>query len=206
VVVLDHHFPRHDGLFLLRELRELGSRVPVIALTGTDESALAVELMKNGAVDFMPKVGLTAHRLALGVRHAQRVAVSELAKGALEEALRSCEELNRQLLETSADCIKTIDPDGRILSMSAAGLRALEIDNAAQLRQQCWFEFWEEPHRSEAKAAVETAMAGGTARFTGECLSRTGKSTWWSVVLSPLRGASGRPERVLAISRAIEPA
>ena len=54
-VVSDVRMPDIDGIELLRRLKSLGSRVPVIIMTGHGDVPLAVEAMKLGAVDFLEK-------------------------------------------------------------------------------------------------------------------------------------------------------
>ncbi len=44
-----------------------------------------------------------------------------------QEALRESEEFNTRMVEGSQDCIKVLDLDGRLLSMNAGGMAALEI-------------------------------------------------------------------------------
>jgi PAS domain S-box-containing protein len=52
------------------------------------------------------------------------------------------------------------------------------------------------------QAAVEAARKGGTVRFTGYFATTTTKQPrWWDVVVSPIRNAEGKPERLLAVSR-----
>lgn len=54
-LVLDVRMPRISGLELQRRLRAAGSPFPIIFMTGHGEVDLAVQAMKNGAVDFLQK-------------------------------------------------------------------------------------------------------------------------------------------------------
>lgn len=54
-VITDVRMPEMSGIELLRRLREGGSAVPVILITGHGDIPLAVEAMKLGAVDFFEK-------------------------------------------------------------------------------------------------------------------------------------------------------
>lgn len=54
-VLLDAYLPGMGGLDLLRILRERGHRFPVIIITGHSDVQMAVEAMKQGAVDFIEK-------------------------------------------------------------------------------------------------------------------------------------------------------
>ena len=59
LVLLDMNFARDtsgaDGLALLREIKQLAPRVPVVLVTGWGSIALAVEGMKAGAAEFVTK-------------------------------------------------------------------------------------------------------------------------------------------------------
>ena len=71
VIVSDVRMPTMDGLALQRRLRQEGVTLPFIVMTGHADVALAVQAMKEGAVDFLEKpfsddVMLSAIRVALG--------------------------------------------------------------------------------------------------------------------------------------------
>lgn len=54
-VVLDIHMPGLSGLDAQQLLKDRGSPLPVIILTGSADIAMAVRAMKNGAVEFIEK-------------------------------------------------------------------------------------------------------------------------------------------------------
>ena len=54
-VVLDVRMPRMSGLDLQHELASLNSDLPIVFITGHGDIDMAVQAMKDGAVDFLPK-------------------------------------------------------------------------------------------------------------------------------------------------------
>jgi two-component system response regulator FixJ len=54
-VVSDVRMPGIDGIELLKRMKSLDSRFPVVIITGHGDVPLAVEAMKLGAVDFLEK-------------------------------------------------------------------------------------------------------------------------------------------------------
>lgn len=54
-ILTDVRMPDIDGLALQRRLAELGSRLPVIVMTGHGDVPIAVEALKKGAKDFLEK-------------------------------------------------------------------------------------------------------------------------------------------------------
>src|SRR5665647_2940248 len=55
VVALDHHMPGHTGLDILPRIRSLPDAPPVIYVTGSEDSRVAVAALKAGAVDYVWK-------------------------------------------------------------------------------------------------------------------------------------------------------
>ena len=68
LVLCDIKMPKMDGIEVLQEAKSLGLGVPFIMLTGHGNIETAVEAMKLGAYDFIPKPP-DLNRLLTAVRH-----------------------------------------------------------------------------------------------------------------------------------------
>jgi DNA-binding NtrC family response regulator len=55
LVLLDLQMPRMDGLALLKQIREIEPRLPVIVISGTEENKMSSEALRHGAVAYLPK-------------------------------------------------------------------------------------------------------------------------------------------------------
>ena len=53
LVLLDLQMPRMNAL--LKEIREIEPRLPVIVISGTEENKMSAEALRNGAVAYLPK-------------------------------------------------------------------------------------------------------------------------------------------------------
>ena len=117
-------------------------------------------------------------------------------------SLRESEEFLRRLLASSDDCIKLLDLDGRLQFISANGQALLGIDDVSQYIGADWTEWWG-ANRDAARAAIVQARAGGRGQFEAFARTMDGTPKWWNVVVTPILGAAGAPERLLASSRDI---
>jgi two-component system response regulator FixJ len=93
--------PEVSGIDLLRKLKERGSTIPVIVITGHGDVQLAVEAMKIGAVDFIEKpfddeVLLASIRSALG--RAQKARADDTERTALGELIATLSAREREVL------------------------------------------------------------------------------------------------------------
>lgn len=103
-ILLDYYLPAEDGLEALRRLHETAPQSPVVIFTGRGDEDVAVELMKAGAADYLPKASLTPERLESAIRHALRVWRDAAAR-------RRAETLLRLLSDTAEHLLMAADPD-----------------------------------------------------------------------------------------------
>ena len=122
-----------------------------------------------------------------------------------EAALREADGLATLILESSRDCILVLDLQGNIRLVSPGGIEAMEIDDPQAVVGKSWLKAWRGPEQEAAQAAVAEACAGGVGRFEGFCPTHKGLPKWWDVVVSPLAGPDGKPERLVSVGRDITP-
>lgn len=54
-ILLDLQMPRMSGLTLLKQVRDVEARVPIIVISATEDSKVAAEALRHGAAAFIPK-------------------------------------------------------------------------------------------------------------------------------------------------------
>jgi PAS domain S-box-containing protein len=97
-VLLDYFLPRGvDGLRFLHGMRDASGDIPVVIFTGRGDEEAAAELMKAGAVDYLPKASLTPERLASSLRYVMELSRVSTARRRAEDGLRGQEARFRTL-------------------------------------------------------------------------------------------------------------
>lgn len=101
-IITDVRMPGISGIELLRRLGEMRIRIPVIVITGHGDVPLAVEAMKNGAVDFFEKpfedeLLLASVRSALN--RSQENAARDAERAEVEARLATLTNREREVLE-----------------------------------------------------------------------------------------------------------
>jgi len=119
VVLLDLSLPDSAGLDTVRAMRATLHNVPIVILTGHDDSALDAAALEVGAQDYLVKGQFEHNALGRAVRHA-------LVRGALEQEL---ERKNRELLALHESEMDDMLVASNILShiMRSDGLRDPQI-------------------------------------------------------------------------------
>lgn len=103
-VIVDHNLPDGVGIDVLEAMRGRSEPIPVIVLTGQGDEDLAVELMKEGARDYIPKAHLSPARLSQSLRHVVDVTRAE-------RETRRARQAQRFLVDVSAELARSIEYD-----------------------------------------------------------------------------------------------
>jgi PAS domain S-box-containing protein len=118
VALVDLSLPDADGLESLEKLQSKAPHLPIIVITGRDDSEIALQAVREGAQDYLIKGQGDGHLLVRSMRYASE------RKRTTEELRRS--ELHfRSLLENALDIITVVETSGIIRYASPATERVL---------------------------------------------------------------------------------
>lgn len=105
------------------------------------------------------------------------------------------------VLDQSEDCVKILDPDGRVDFMNRNGRRSMEIDDFSLVAGQAWETLWPDEAAKDIRDSMRDALAGQSSRFEAFCPTATGTPKWWDVQVSPVRDEQGEVLAILSVSR-----
>ena len=109
LILLDYRLPDINGLHLIAAIRALNLDLPIIVLTGQGDEEIAVEMMKSGAADYLPKSKIEPNYLAKAISNAIRIHEAEQAIKLANQRLHASNELlvlKNQELERQQQQIK----------------------------------------------------------------------------------------------------
>lgn len=121
IILADYSLPKYDGRSALRQARTVRPDIPFVFVTGTLGEELAVDLLKEGATDYVLKNGLS--RLGPAVQRALREFADRQKRHEIEDAHRVALERYRQVIENATDVVFTTDREGNFTYANTAGTR-----------------------------------------------------------------------------------
>ncbi|MDP3352874.1 MAG: PAS domain S-box protein [Flavobacteriaceae bacterium] len=120
-----------------------------------------------------------------------------------EEALQESSAFNQSIIDSSTDCIKTLDLEGKLQSLNLTGQHLLEIENLDKYLNLPYKNFWKGADFVAASDAISNALQGQFGSFKGFSPTMGGTPKWWDVSISPILGSNGKPQQLLVVSRDI---
>ena len=136
IVLLDLKMPGMDGMEILARIRERSTEIQVIVITGYATVETAIEAMKQGAYDFIPKP-FEPDQLRIVVNRAwEKIHFIQNAKKLEQERNRTLSDLDteksriRTIIESFPSGVVVTDPKGRVMLMNPAFKQLLGIDSS----------------------------------------------------------------------------
>jgi PAS domain S-box-containing protein len=209
IILADFRLPQFDGLRALKLVQERQLDIPFIIISGTIGEDLAVEAMKQGAVDYLLKDRLA--RLSQAVAHALEQKRLRGEKIQADEALRKSEQRYRTITENMFDVIWLMDLDLRVTWISPSVTRelgySLEELQSQPLDQRFTPDSFERVHSIMKSEITQQNLAdrknGITLSGEFELYRKDGTIYWCEVKITLLRGANGEPTGFLGVGHDI---
>jgi two-component system CheB/CheR fusion protein len=194
---------------VLETLRKLGAQEDVSLFLPEDISEILTDLEQKKELKYYREVmikdtifGEYIH-LLLQFNVVRVYAADITDRKKTEEALRKSNTFNQSIIDSSNDCIKLLDLEGRLQYMSPGGQHQLGIRDMEKYLNVPYQEFWKGTDQQASLEAIHKAQQGQIASFQGFCPTVDGTPKWWDVAITPVIGADGKPEHLLAVSRDI---
>jgi two-component system, OmpR family, phosphate regulon sensor histidine kinase PhoR len=134
IVLLDLKMPGIDGMEVLRRIREINSKILVIVITGFATLETAIEAMKRGAYDFIPKP-FEPDQLRIVVNRAREtIRLTLEAQKAEEERQRTLSDLGmeksriRTIIESLPNGLLVTNAIGQAVLMNPAFKKIFDIE------------------------------------------------------------------------------
>ena len=162
IVLADYRLPAFDAPAALRLVQSLWPDIPFICVSGAVGEEKAVELLKQGATDYIPKDRLD--KLPMAMRRALDEVGERIARRAAEEALRASEERHRAILQTAIDGFWVADIEGRLLEVNETYCR-MSGYTAQELLTMRILDMVTEEEVNDIAGRIQNIMNQGEARF-----------------------------------------
>lgn len=133
LILADHSLPQFDGLSALKIKKEIFPNIPFLFVSGKIGEEFAVEMLKEGATDYVLKNNLL--KLGPAVKRALKEAEEYKAHQIAETSLLESEEKYRALFERSINPILVLDENGYCIDLNRSAREFFENPNM-QLKNQ----------------------------------------------------------------------
>ena len=181
-ILLDYLFPEGNGLSFLGVLHaeNNGSIPPVVMVTGAGNERIAIEAVKLGAEDYVPKRDLTSILLQEKMRSAiEKDALRKQAQRAEADRIQSEAERDR-FFDLSIDLMAIANTSGYFVRLNPAWEKTLGF-TAEELMAKPYLD-WVHPDDRSATLAASRELVNGNPviRFENRYRCKDGSYRWFS--------------------------
>ena len=159
LILSDYDLPTYNGALALAEASNRCPDVPFILVTGAVTEDRAIEILTNGAKDFVMKHRL--QKLAPAVRRAMAEAEEHRARKKAEAEILEKSHYTRSLIEASLDPLVTISPEGKVMDVNKATEEITGVPRDQMIGTD-FTAYFTEPEK--ARAGYEKAFLDGSVK------------------------------------------
>ncbi|OQA11816.1 MAG: Autoinducer 2 sensor kinase/phosphatase LuxQ [Bacteroidetes bacterium ADurb.Bin397] len=127
-IFLDYNLPDSNGLDFLKNHRSELNGAPVIIVTSHGDEKLAVEAMRMGACDYIPKNLVTPEGISQSIRYALRINAAQQNTSKAERALQESERKLETVIAKSPIILFAINKDGQFSMFKGRGVELLNVN------------------------------------------------------------------------------
>lgn len=127
-IFLDYNLPDSNGLDFLKNHRSELNGAPVIIVTSHGDEKLAVEAMRMGACDYIPKNLVTPEGISQSIRYALRINAAQQNTSKAERALQESERKLETVIAKSPIILFAINKDGQFTMFKGRGVELLNVN------------------------------------------------------------------------------
>ncbi|REK33715.1 MAG: response regulator [Bacteroidetes bacterium] len=128
-IFLDYNLPGGTGLELLMAIRDSGNTSPIIIVTSQGDEKIAVEVMKNGANDYIPKSLLSPDGIGQSVRYMVNLKQKESESKLLQKKLEDTKRRLQTVVSNSPIILFTLDNHGIYHLFEGKGIDSLGLSS-----------------------------------------------------------------------------
>ncbi|MBK9046150.1 MAG: response regulator [Bacteroidetes bacterium] len=127
-IFLDYNLPDSNGLDFLKNHRSELNGAPVIIVTSHGDEKLAVEAMRLGACDYIPKNLVTPEGISQSIRYALRINAAQQNTSKAERALQESERKLETVIAKSPIILFAINKEGQFTMFKGRGVELLNVN------------------------------------------------------------------------------
>lgn len=132
-IFLDYLLPGVDGLELLKKIRELKVFTPIAVMTSQGDEKLAVQMIKNGAFDYFPKVELSPDYIQKVILNGVRISELENQRLKAEEEIKENNNRLNAIVESTQNNVYAINKNLDIISFNSSFKNRVSLQQNIQV-------------------------------------------------------------------------
>ncbi|WP_210490477.1 hybrid sensor histidine kinase/response regulator [Rufibacter aurantiacus] len=191
-IFIDFMLPDMNGLELLQQIREKGITTPVQIVTSQGDERIAVEAIKTGASDYLPKTLLTPEGISQSIRSAIRLHRIEQERLQTQEQLAGTQKQLETVINGAPIILWAADQDGIITMARGKGLTLIGKVESQSVGSSIYEIYGAYPNfLTCVKRSIQGYQAKCTINISG---------VWFDCLFLPLKDTHGKPGGVIGVA------